>query len=122
MIYDKPIATSSLALTIQAREEAEAEERAALAAMEPAPPIVLIDERTQALERLAAADLVLKMRNVDALAAESDELERKRYAEIFERVGKQFEAAALRLRKYRANRDMPEFLREGSQVPLRTAL
>lgn len=116
MTFDKPYLTSSLALTLEAEAEAAAEERAALDAMKPRE--TLIDERLTEMERLAAADLVMKMRNVEQLAKSCSDAERARFADIFERTAKQFEAAALKLRRFRPDLDTPGYLREGSTAPL----
>lgn len=121
MIIDKTYQTTSTELEQEVRAEAEAHERALRAALnEPSDPIV--DERFVELERLTAADIVMKMRGVERLAATADEIERRRFAEIFARMGKQFEAAALRLRRFRCDDGTPAYLREGSEVALRSAL
>ena len=71
------------------------------------------DEEIEDIERLTAADKVLKMRRVRELAPNWPETTRAAYAKAFEALSLQFAAAAAYLKRHRADDEfIPEFLRE----------
>jgi hypothetical protein len=69
-------------------------------------------EQLRDIERIAAADLVSDMRNVESRAARWSEDARLRYERRFDSLALEFSNAASSLRKLRADRDfVPPFLR-----------
>lgn len=74
------------------------------------------------IERIAAADKVMKMRNVEVFAIGLSPIERQRWANTFRELGKQFEDAARYLDRYVPDGShIPEYLRPGSVIELRKA-
>lgn len=74
------------------------------------------------IERIAAADKVMKMRNVEVFAIGLSPIERQRWANTFRELGAQFVDAARYLDRYVPDaNDVPEYLRPGSVVELRKA-
>lgn len=78
---------------------------------ERSPPFIPV---TEEVERLVAAELVMKMRRVKMLAPGWSEITRTNYARSFERLSLEAAAASAWLRRVRAiDPDfVPEFLRE----------
>ncbi len=73
----------------------------------PADPII------EDVERLMAADLILRMRRVKDLAPRWSEHSRAQYAKQFEALSLQFCAAAAYLKRHRVDEEVPAWLREG---------
>ena len=119
--YDKPIPVTSAELTVQALAEAEAEERAALRSMQSlpeAPTPEQLDPFLEEIERLAAADLVMLLRHASATALRRSEIERSRIAQTGRRLAAELLDGARKLERYRSDGEIPDFLREGSDVPM----
>ncbi len=84
------------------------------------PEDFLVEERLRDLERLSAADLVMKMRDVESLSRlTTSPAERRRYAEVFRATGAAFMNASARMAREVPDPETPEYLREGANVPLR---
>jgi hypothetical protein len=117
---DTPIPVTSAELESIEREEAEALERMAMRepAPEPAPAPVEINAILTEIEKLAAADVVHKLRHADATAREHTEIERGRIAQAGRRLAAELMAGAAKLERYRPDDEVPEYLREGSVTPL----
>ena len=77
----------------------------------------LLDDAVAELERLAAADIVAKMRNVEVLNRTLPEDERSQLAKVFERLGNEFAAAAAKLQRIRVDVDVPAYLLLGTESP-----
>lgn len=130
MLFDKPFPTSSAEMEMLEREEMEALERMARATRDssfeehlparPMPPGDYVDRVVWEIDRMSAADLVMKMRDVEMLSKQWTEMERAHYAKVFLSTAKQFESAALRLKRIRVciDDETPKYLQEGSDVPL----
>jgi hypothetical protein len=78
----------------------------------------VIDERLDEIERMAAVDLVMKLRSVEVLNRTATNGERRLYSKVFERIGNQFLQASTTLKRERPEIDIPEFLRPDSTVSL----
>lgn len=76
---------------------------------ERSPPLEPVMEE---VEKLTAADLVMKMRRVQMWAPGTSEITCAQYANSFEALSLQFAAASAFLRRHRADKDfVPGFLR-----------
>ena len=64
------------------------------------------------VERLCAADMIVSMRRIRALAPQWDEMSREKFARRLEGLCLEIDAAIAYLRRHRANTDVPEWLRE----------
>lgn len=82
------------------------------------PATFLREDALRELERLSAADLVMKMRNVDVLNRTLADDERARLAKVFERTANEFDTAAALLKRERPAVDVPHFIAKGSTVDL----
>ena len=121
--YDTPIRTTSAELSAEALAIAEADERAALKAAQSSDAEVVIAQATldahlTEIERLAAADLVMLLRHASDTAETRDEIERARLAQAGRRLAAELLEGARRLERYRPNGEIPDYLREGSDVPM----
>lgn len=84
--------------------------------MTAAPEDFLIEEQLREIERLAAADIVMKMRSAEVLNKTLSNPERRKYAEVFQRLSREFQQAATLFSRERVDPEVPEFIREGSTV------
>ena len=113
MITDKPLRVTSSDLERIEREDAAAVERAALEAMveaenKPQPLDPILTE----IEKLAAGDLVYKLRNASFTAKDHTEIERARIAQAGRRLAAELLDGAKRMERYRADDDdIPQYLR-----------
>jgi hypothetical protein len=73
-------------------------------------------EQEQEIERLAAADKFMRMRRVRELAPGWSEMTRIAYARTFAQLSVEFQAAADYCKRYRADDDIPEWLRANGAV------
>ena len=121
--YDTPIRTTSAELSAEALAIAEADERAALKAAQSSDAEVVIAQATldahlTEIERLAAADLVMLLRHASDTAVTRDEIERARLAQAGRRLAAELLDGCRKLERYRPSNDIPDYLREGSDVPM----
>lgn len=79
----------------------------------PAQSSPLTHEQEQEIERLAAADKFMRMRRVRELAPTWSEITRSAYARTFAQLSVEFQAAADYCKRYRADDEIPEWLRTG---------
>jgi hypothetical protein len=85
-------------------------------ATSPAQSSPLTVEQEQEIERLAAADKFMRMRRVRELAPGWSEMTRIAYARTFAQLSVEFQAAADYCKRYRADDDIPEWLRANGAV------
>jgi xanthine dehydrogenase iron-sulfur cluster and FAD-binding subunit A len=86
--------------------------------MTAAPADFLLDEQLREIEQLAAAEIVMKMRSVQVLNRTMTNPERAKYAQVFQRLSNEFQAAATLLRRVRPDNEVPPTIAEGSTVDL----
>jgi hypothetical protein len=115
--YDTPVPTSSLALTLEAREEAIAEERAALTLMR---PLVVdphlentIDIDMLAVERMLDGKWLARLQTITPEAfGQMTPVERRTWADRAERFRKRFTAIAGWMEAHAERAPaLPEFLK-----------
>lgn len=112
MIYDgKPISDAE---RLRVMADMEHEECEALEAMVPAPPVDIIHE----IEKLSAGELVMRARNLDSYLPRLDNIDRGRTGQAFRRVAAELLEAARKCDRFIPD-ELPDFYREGSDVPLR---
>jgi hypothetical protein len=103
MTIDKPITSGSQLSDELQRELLEMECEGAVVV----PPIDHLEE----VERLCAADLIRRMRRVREESPRWSEVTREQFARRFEQLSLEAAAAASWLRRFRADDDVPEWLR-----------
>ncbi len=122
MKHDVPLLTNSADLEQLEREEAEVLERQAMLTLRNEPEPIIEPRIAQYLddvERLAAADLVMLLRHADKTAKDRNEIERARIAQAGRRIAAEILDGCKKLERYRPDDELPHFLREGSDVPIR---
>jgi hypothetical protein len=68
-------------------------------------------DQLEVVERLAAADMVIRMRRVKHISQSWPETTRVQYEKAFEALSLQFAAAAAYLKRHRVDDEIPEFLK-----------
>jgi hypothetical protein len=104
------------------REEFEALERQSMQTLRNEPEPIIEPRIAQYLddvERLSAADLVMLLRHADKTAKDRNEIERARISQAGRRIAAEILDGCKKLERYRPDDELPHFLREGSDVPIR---